>query len=199
MKIGFFMALAATLFFASCGHQSSEKMNNTAYENIMTRTSIRQYTDQPLSEAQIDSLLKAGMAAPTAVNKQPWELVVIQSPETKQALTDNFSSYRMAANAPLVIAVLGNMNNALEGEAQGYWVEDCSAAMENILLAAHSMGLGAVWCGVYPIEERVKKLSELLQLPEHVTTLGIACIGYPAENPEPKNKWNPDKVHWEKW
>lgn len=161
---------------------------NPAIENIMTRTSVRQYQERPVSGDTVEILLRAGMAAPTAVNKQPWHFVVVTNPETLEALGGR------SKDAPLAIAVCGDMTKALEAEAREYWVQDCSAASENILLAANALGLGAVWQGVYPIPQRVEKVKKLLSLPEKLIPLNVIAIGYPAEHPTPKDKWNVQNV-----
>ena len=190
------MALA-TILGAGCSQNSS----NTAsvQEVILARTSIRQYEQRPVEANKVEAMLKAAMAAPTAVNRQPWAFVVIDDRAILDSLAALTKSHQMLAHAPLAIVVCGDMQKALEGEAQPYWIEDCSAAMQNLLLSARGMGLGAVWLGVFPIHERINSLSAALQLPSHIVPLGIASIGYPAETPEPKNKWNPDVVHRNKW
>lgn len=155
---------------------------NPVVESIMTRTSIRQYQERAVSSDTVEILLRAGMAAPTAVNRQPWHFVVVTHPETLEALGGR------SKDAPLAIAVCGDMTKALEREAREYWVQDCSAATENILLVAHALGLGAVWQGVYPISQRVENVSKLLGLPEHLVPLNVIAIGYPDEAPAPKDK-----------
>ena len=167
-------------------------------ENIMTRTSIRQFTDQPIAKDTLDLIVKAGMAAPSAMNAQPWAFVVV----TEKEVLDSLNSKHPYANLKTAIAaviVCGNMDKTKDGPGKEYWVQDCSAVTENILLAAHACGIGAVWCGVYPIEERVKDVSGVLQLPETIIPLNIITMGYPAENPEPKDKFNPDVIHYQKW
>lgn len=202
----------AVAIFASCTNAESNKENNgkcenekqcpgpaaVVMENILTRTSIRQFTDKPVAKETLDSLVRAGMAAPSAVNKQPWAFIVVTDKEVLNALNENHP-YANLKTATAAIVVCGNMNEALEGEAREYWVQDCSAATENILLAAHAYGLGAVWCGVYPNPERVPAVKQVLGLPDFITPLNIITLGYPDENPEPKNKWNPDKIHYQKW
>lgn len=170
-----------------------------AIENIMTRTSVRDFTDRQVDDAQIETMLRAAMAAPTAVNKQPWRFIVIKDRETLNAIAENFNSMKMAAKASLAIVVCGDLNAVLEGEGAEYWVQDTSAATENLLLAAHSLGLGAVWCGIYPIKERVATLKEMLDIPDDIIPLNVVPIGYPAENPVPKDKWKPEQIHYEKW
>lgn len=192
------IALAAKILL--CGKDSKTCCaKQDAISNIMTRTSVRAYTDEALTKEQIDTLLRAGMAAPSALNKQPWEFVVIDDKETLKSLKNLYKGARMADQAAVGIAVCGNLQNAIEGEGQGYWVDDASAATENILLAAHAMGLGAVWTGVHVSDDRVTGVRELLSLPEYVTPLCVIMVGHPAESPEPKDKYNAEKIHYNKW
>lgn len=170
-----------------------------AIETIMTRTSIRDFQNKPVEEEKVETMLRAAMAAPTAVNKQPWRFIVIKEKKTLKAISENFNSMKMAEKAPLAIVVCGDLKAALDGEGTDYWVQDASAATENLLLAAHSLGLGAVWCGIYPIKQRVGLLKEMLDIPDDIIPLNVIPIGYPAETPEPKDKWNPSKIHYEKW
>lgn len=168
-------------------------------ENIMTRTSIRSYTSQAIPADTIEILLKAGMAAPTAVNAQPWHFIAINNKEKLAELAGTNPNAGMLRQAPLAIAVCGNMNKAMQGKAREYWVQDCSAATENILLAAHAMGLGAVWTGVYPTDERVAAVSKVLKLPENIIPLCVIVIGHPAERPQPKDKWKPENVSYNEY
>lgn len=174
-------------------------MENAAYENIMTRSSVRSYTDQEVADSVVEKLLRAGMAAPTAVNKQPWEFIVVNDTVTKNKILESSPNIRPLADAPLAIVVCGNLDLAVEGEGQSYWIQDCSAATENILLAANALGLGAVWCGIYPIEDRVKSLKETLQIPENIIPLNVICIGYPEGKPNIKDKWKPERIHYGKY
>ena len=205
MKKIFVMALAV-LLTTSCNGENHEKNKACAnkgkavVENIMTRTSIRAYTNQPISTDTIEILLKAGMAAPTAMNRQPWHFVAINDKAKLAELAgENPRGGRMLKEAPLAIVVCGDMTKTREGKAREFWVQDCSAATENILLAAHALGLGAVWTAGYPAEDRTAPVSEALGLPENVKPLCIIPIGVPAEDPSPKNKWKPENIHWEKW
>jgi nitroreductase len=172
----------------------NETTMNNAIETLMTRTSIRSFTDRPVSADTIEMLLRAGMAAPTAVNKQPWHFVVINDRAKLDELGGNGRQSQMWQESTLVIAVCGNMEKALEGPAQAFWIQDCSAATENILLAAHALGIGAVWTGCYPMEERMSNVSQVLNLPEHIVPLCVIVMGYPNEQPEPKDKWKPENV-----
>lgn len=162
----------------------------------MTRTSIRAYIDKPVEDEKIEKVLKAGMSAPTAGNKQPWNFVVVTDKNILRAVPLKLEYAKPVAAAPLAIVVCGDLNKTFDGEGQEYWVQDLSAASQNILLASHSLGLGAVWCGVYPISERVNYIKDLLNLPDNIIPLNIIAIGYPNQNPLPKNKWNNNLIHY---
>ena len=184
------MLLGATMTKAATDGDGNEALNC-----IMTRTSIRQYQDRPVEQEKVEQLLRAAMAAPTAVNKQPWHFYVLNTKEAINRLAD--ASQRgsdMVRSAALVIVVCGDMDKALEGKAREYWIQDTSAATENLLLAAHALGLGAVWTGVYPMKERVEMTTKVLNLPENLVPLCTILIGYPAESPTPKDKWKPENV-----
>lgn len=199
LVLAFFAALILTGCKCDCNKETittndNETTMNNAIETLMTRTSIRSFTDRPVSADTIEMLLRAGMAAPTAVNKQPWHFVVINDRAKLDELGGNGRQSQMWQESTLAIAVCGNMEKALEGPAQAFWIQDCSAATENILLAAHALGLGAVWTGCYPMEERVANVSQVLNLPEHIVPLCVIVMGYPNENPDPKDKWKPENV-----
>lgn len=202
-KLQFIIAGVALLAASSCTTTPSETAALTSTDaaqavigNIMTRTSVRQYTDRQISADTLETLLKAGMAAPTAVNKQPWAFVVTTGRDALDSLATLQPRLKTAAAA---ITVCGDMTRAIEGEGRDFWVQDCSAATENILLAAHALGLGAVWTGVYPIAERVDNVSHALALPDSVVPMCIIAVGYPVANQEPKDKWDPSKVHYQRW
>ena len=169
-----------------------------AIENIMTRTSIRQYKEQPVEQEKIDIMLKAAMAAPTAVNLQPWHFIVI----TDKNVIGQLSGPR-PTNAPLMIALCGDTDKTMmpDGKTKlpDFWIEDVSAATENLLLAAHALGLGAVWTGAYPAMERVEAISKVLECPKNIVPLAVVCIGYPDESPEPKNKFKEENISYNKF
>ena len=194
------MALLAVVLMTSCNGNSQTKNNadnkNAAIETIMTRTSIRSFTDQAVADETVETLLRAGMAAPTAVNAQPWHFVVVNERAKLDELAGTNRHGNMLREAPLAIVVCGNMEKAMKGPAQAFWVQDCSAATENILLAAHALGLGAVWTGCYPMEERMTQVSQVLGLPETIVPLCVIVMGYPNENPQPKDKWKPENVSY---
>lgn len=172
--------------------QPSIPVVDAVINNIMTRTSVRSYTNEPVTDAQIETMLRAGMAAPSAMNKQPWMFVVVKNREKLKAIADSIGPSRAAAGAACVIAVCGDMTKTLDGVGRDFWIHDCSAATENILLAANALGLGAVWMGVSPDQNRVRTARALLDIPENQEVLCFIAIGHPAEKPTPKDKWNPE-------
>lgn len=165
-------------------------------EAIHTRRSIRKYQDKIISEEILTQLLKAAMAAPSARNQQPWEFVVITDVEIKEKIPAACPFAQMIVNAPLAILVCGNLKVET---AQGYWVIDCAAATQNLLLGAHALGLGAVWTGVYPREERMDGLTELLALPEYILPHSLVVIGYPAQQPPQQDRFKPERIHYNGW
>ncbi len=181
------------------GEDKGDGSTKAVFDNIMTRTSIRRYQEMPVEEEKVEQLLRAAMAAPTAGDKRPWEFVVVTDREILNGISENVRAIRHAANAPLAIVVCGNMDKTFPGDGLDYWVEDTSAATENLLLAAHALGLGAVWCGIYPMQERVTLLKEFLHLPDNIVPLNVVTIGYPAETPAPKDKWDSSLIHRNVW
>lgn len=165
-----------------------------AMETILTRRSIRHYTDQSVSPELITRLLRAAMQAPSASNKQPWYFVVIDDRQILDKVPEFHPYSNMLWQAPLAIAVCAN------SEAQPlYWTQDCAAATENILLAAHAEGLGAVWLAIYPREERVRGLKILLGLPDNIMPLSLISVGYPSEKKMPEDRYDPSRVHNNHW
>ncbi len=163
---------------------------------LMTRRSVRAYTAEPVDDRDVEKLLRAAMAAPSAGNQQPWHFVVVRDRDTMQRIMEVHPYSAMLAQAPVCIAVLGELS--LERH-KGYWVQDTAAATQNILLAAHALGLGAVWLGVHPVEERQVGLRQILELPDGVECLALVAVGRPAERPEPADRFRPDRVHAERW
>lgn len=174
-------------------------VQSSTIEDIMTRTSVRAYSDREVKSEQIDTLLHAAMAAPTAGNKQPWRFVVIDDRAILDSIGENFNTMTMAKQASVAVVMCGDVTATFDGEGQGYWIQDVSAASENLLLAAHAMGLGAVWCGIYPIMARVEQFSEMLHLPENIIPMGCICVGYPVGETTPKDKWKPEYIHYNNW
>jgi len=171
------------------------KLPNPAIQNIMTRTSCRSFSDKLVTEAQIDTLVRAAMAAPTAVNQQPWQVIVVTDREILDSIASNCRNIKMAAEAPMAIVLCGDMAIARD-KAEDFWVQDLSAATENVLLAANAMGLGAVWCGIYPIPDRTKFISSLLELPADVIPLNVIPVGVPEGKLQPKEKFKEERVHY---
>ena len=165
-----------------------------ALEAIMSRRSVRKYTDQKVSHEIVEELLKAAMNAPSANNYQPWHFVVIDDRQILDRIPEFHAYSSMLYFAPLAIAVCGDSRIS-----SAYWVQDCSAAAENILLAAHASGLGAVWLGFYPEEHRVQELHTLLNLPDNIVPLSLISLGYPAAGKPPENRFSLSKVHHNRW
>jgi nitroreductase len=163
---------------------------------IRTRRSIRQYQDRAVPEELIQKLLAAAMQAPSARNQQPWQFVVIDDREVLAAIPEFMPTAAMAGKAPLAILVCGDLS--LE-KSEGYWVVDCAAAVENMLLAAHVLGLGAVWCGVYPREPRMEGLKRLIGLPEKVIAHSLVVLGYPGEQVPPQDRYRAERVRRNRW
>lgn len=167
-----------------------------AMEAILTRRSIRAYTDDPVTDEQVETLLRAAMAAPSAGNSQAWAFVVIRDRELLDAVPAVHPYAKMTPQAPLAILVCGDVSAE---KYPGFWVQDCSAAVENLLLAAHAMGLGAVWTGIYPDESRVEGFRRLFSLPEHIVPLALVPLGFPKESKEVTDRYDPAKVKRERW
>jgi nitroreductase len=165
-------------------------------EAILTRRSIRVYTDQPVQAEVIDLLLKSAMQAPSAGNQQTWQFVVVTDRLQLNALAEVLPYGKMLTTAPLGIIVCGDLERE---KSKGYWVQDCSAATQNILLAAHAQGLGAVWLGVYPREERVRDVRKALGIPETVIPLCAIAVGSPAEQKPRTERYDAARVHHNAW
>ena len=167
-----------------------------AIEAIMTRRSVRRFRDAPVPEQVVRTLLEAAMAAPSAGDQRDWHFVVIDDRSLLERVPDVHPYASMVPDAPLAILVCGDLSR--ESHA-GYWVQDCAAATENLLLAARALGLGAVWLGVYPREDRVAGLRRLLSLPEHVVPLALVPVGHPAQDQGPEDRFDATKVSRNRW
>lgn len=163
-------------------------------EHILSRRSIRKFTDESVDPALIRKLLEAAMAAPSACNRRPWEFVVVRDADVLHSLRRGLPFGHH--NAPLAIVVCGNRRRALPPPARDFWVQDCSAAMENLLLAAVGLGLGAVWIGVHPLGPLKAGVSSVLGLPRWVVPLGVALVGHPAQDRPPRTQYDEARVHW---
>lgn len=167
-----------------------------ALEAILTRRSVRKYGEEPVGDESVTTLLRAAMAAPSAGNQQPWHFIVVRD----RALLEGIAAFHpygaMTREAPLAIVVCADLE--LE-QRPGFWVQDCAAATQNLLLAAHALGLGAVWLGIHPRPERIEATRALFGLPHQVIPLAIVPIGHPAESPAPVDRYNPRRVHFDRW
>ena len=195
-----FIALAALTLtvMSACSNNTGNNAADAVFENIFNRKSVRQFTSEPVSNADIQAMLKAAMAAPTAVNYQPWRFVVVTERAKLDAMADILPYAKMLKQAPLAIVVCGE-TTWMGGNENPYWEQDCSAATQNILLAAEALGLGAVWTGVFPNPELADPLSEFLGLPENVKPLCAIPIGHHDGTTQPKDKWKPENIHYERW
>jgi nitroreductase len=162
-----------------------------ALEAIHTRRSIRAFDGKPVPPGQIETLLRAAMAAPSAGNAQPWRFVVVTDRDILDKIPDIHPYASMVRTAPVGILVLGD--SSLE-KYPGYWVLDCAAAIQNMLVAARATGLGAVWTGVYPTPERVAAFSKMFALPGHITPHSFVVVGHPVKYPDPEDRFNPARI-----
>ena len=180
----------------SADAQQSVNAEQVVLDNIATRTSVRDYEARPVEKEKIEKMLRAAMAAPTAMNKQPWHFVVVDQRNVLDALAGANPYAKMLKKAPLAIVVCGNTDKMIEGDGRDFWIQDASAATENLLLAAHAMGLGAVWTGAYPSEERCISISKVLSLSDNLIPLNMIVVGYPAEHPQPKQKFKEENISY---
>jgi nitroreductase len=166
-------------------------MEGKMLDLIIKRRSIRKYTDEPVSDADINSLLEAAMAAPSANNKQPWQFIVVRNEDFRRRLAKTHRWSRMCAGAPVVFVVCG------EEKRSDHWIEDTSAATENLLLAAVGLDLGAVWVAVYPKFQRESHVRSLLGIPEKIRILCLVPVGHPAKTKPPGTKYDKSRVHYD--
>ena len=162
-------------------------------ENILSRRSIRKYKNEEVTKAQIEMLLEAGMLAPSAVNNRPWKFVVVTNRQKLEEMVDAFPYAKMLQSASAAIVVCGLTERRF---AKEYFPQDCSAATQNILLQATSMGLGTCWCGVYPLEERIEKACEMLDIHDDSIPFNIIAVGIPDEEPKQRGFYEAEKVRW---
>jgi len=183
-----------SLYDGVADYSWSDQMD--ALEAILTRRSVRDYTNGRVSENDIHQLLGAAMSSPSAGNQQPWQFVVIDDRQMLDAIPNVHPYANMLRKAPLAILVCGDLN---QEKHEGFWVQDCAACAQNILLAARALNLGAVWLGVYPREDRVDGLRKLLDLPEQIIPLCVISIGHPATDQGPANRYDERRIHRNRW
>jgi len=167
-----------------------------ALEALKTRRSIRSFKDAPVSEAIKKILLECAMTAPSANNLQPWHFILLNDKKIRRAIADFHPYADMLRTAPGAIVVCGDLD--IEKE-KNYIALDCAAATQNILLAVHALGLGGVWIGIYPREERMNALARLIHLPAHILPVAVVAFGYPAEKKQPVKRYNEKRVHINRW
>jgi nitroreductase len=167
-----------------------------ALNAIYTRRSIRRYNEKKIDDDTVNKILRAAMYAPSAVDKQPWHFIVFESPEISNAIIKIHRSSDMLAEAAKAIVIC--YDSFLQHD-EGYGVIDCSAATQNILLAAHALGLGACWIGICPRKNRMDALRSIFHLPKNIVPFAVVSLGYPAETKSQPKRFRSDRIHYEKW
>lgn len=165
-------------------------------EGILTRRSIRKFTGEPISDQDLETVLRAGCHAPSAHNYQPWEFIIIKERSTFERIAKVHSYAKMLPKADVCIIVCGDKNRQT---MTGFLIEDCSAAIENMLLAAHGLDLGAVWCGLYPVTHLTKEVKKACLLPDNIIPVGMVVLGHPDEEKKTSDRYDTSKLHYEKW
>jgi nitroreductase len=169
-------------------------MEDPRLESIFRRRSIRKYTDKPVSEQDIERLLKATMSAPSASNRQPWQFIVVTDRQKLDALAEFHPYGKMLFEAPLCIVVCGELETSATS-----WEQDCSLASENLLLAVTALGLGAVYIGIHPRQEWIDFVRKAFKIPDNIVPLNLISIGHPAETKEPRTQYSKARVHNDRW
>ncbi len=172
--------------------------NDDKLELIFGRRSIRVYGPGDISEESVTRLLEAAMAAPSAMTKDPWRFIVVRDRQTLAHLASVLPGGKMLSTAALAVIVCGDLDAAFERQLS-FLLQDCSAAIENLLLAAHALGLGACWVGVHPTEDSVQRVKQLFALPTPIVPVAAIALGHPGEQPGCRTRFNRDHVHREKW
>lgn len=171
---------------------------NTQLSFIFTRRSVRQFTAEPVADDAVRDMLEAAMAGPSAVATDPWAFVVIRQRETLDQLAEILPHGKMLHEAPLAIVVCGDRVRAHDGQ-ESYLIQDCAAAVQNLLLAASALGLGGCWLGTHPNEDRMGAIAALLGIPETMPPFATIALGHPAEHPTPRTRYDASRVHTERW
>ena len=196
MKWIYFLAVSSLMMIA-CNDSKITKENesvNQTLQTIFNRKSVRKYTERPVEKEKLEMLVRAGMAAPSSRDRRPWEFVIVTDRDLLDTMGDGLPLARMLKDTKQAIIVCGDTLKSNKA-----WMLDCSTAAQNILLAAESMGLGAVWTAAYPYPERMQVVRDALQLPEHIIPLTVIPLGYPTGQEKPKNKFNEQQIHYNKW
>jgi nitroreductase len=173
-------------------------MDPLRIDDLFARRSVRSYTTEPVTDDQVHTLLQAAMAAPSAGNRKPWHFVVVRDLQVLAALAEHHPYAKMLPSAPVCFVPCGEPGLGYPG-ASDFWIQDLAAACENLLLAATGLGLGGVWCGVYPVQERVRDARRVLGIPENVTPFCFMPVGHPDERRERRTQYDADRVHHDHW
>lgn len=181
-----------------CYSIGKAEIMNPVLDLIFSRRSVRAYREADVPDALIHDILEAAMAAPSAVARDPWHFVAVKDKAVLRQLTEGLPNGQMLADATVGIVVCGEQK-AAHDEKLSYLLQDCSAAVENILIAASALGLGACWLGVHPRDERVLHVQKVLEIPETVTPIAVVAIGWPRGKPKPRTRYDQSKVHYEQW
>lgn len=176
-----------------------KKYGDTALQTIFARKSVRKFKPGKIERHKIDMAVRAAMAAPTARDMRPWEFIVIDDRKVLDELSDKLPYAKMGKDAQYGIVVAGDLNKQNGGHDSDYWIVDCSAATENLLLTIEYFKLGAVWTAVYPNEDRIKPVKEVLGLPDNIVPLAFIPIGIPDGSEKPKDKYDEKKIHLNRW
>ena len=195
----YFFSAVVLMLCISCSTSTNNSTNmetskkDVVFNYIFSRKSVRHYTDEEVSRETLEQLVKAGMAAPSGKNTQPWSFVIVSDRQILDKMADGLPYAKMLKDAKHAIIVCG------DEEKSSYWYLDCSAASQNILLAIEAMGLGGVWTAAYPYEDRIKVVREAIELPANIIPLNVIPVGHPKNMEKPKDKWDATKVHWNKY
>ena len=187
-------AFTVVFLFTIVSCSVANEIKNPAIDNILNRKSVRQYSNKKIEQEKIDLILKCAMAAPSAMNKQPWELLVVTDKEKLEKIAEIAPNASYSKNSQATIIVCGD-----KIASDKFWEQDCCAVTENILLAAEALELGAVWCAIYPSEKKVLNIQKLFNLPDNIVPLNVIPVGYPLKKEEPKQKYNSKKIHINGW
>ncbi len=193
------IVIISYLFSTSCIAKDDTNMNETL-NTIFERKSVRNFIpDRQIPRETLELIVRAGMAAPTGRNIQPWEFIVLEDKEVMKKLAEALPYAKMLANASAAIIVCGYAEDSKHERASRLWMLDCSNASQNILLAVESLGLGAVWTAGWPYEERMNAIKAAVKMPDELLPLNVIPIGYPTGEDKPKDKFVPNRIHWNKF
>ncbi len=188
-----FVIIFVTMIACNSNPKDPKLQTRDALENIFSRKSVRKFLAQPVEEEKVQLLLKAGMSGPSGKDTRPWEFIVVDSRMILDSLAAALPYAKMLKDAPMAIIVCGDTTKS------SYWYLDCSAAAENILLAAEALGLGGVWTAAYPYEDRMQAVKKYTGIPDHISSLCVIPVGYPAGPQNPKDKWDASRIHRNQW